>query len=57
MAENELLDDIKTSIQDMQLQMQSTYSVLQDTKLSGESHDKSVKITMSPASKFLSFHS
>ena len=44
--ENRLLDDIKNSIVDMQQQMQSTYSNLADMKLTGESHDKTVKITM-----------
>ena len=44
--ESRLLDDIKNSIVDMQQQMQSTYSNLADIKLTGESHDKTVKITM-----------
>ena len=43
--ESRLLDDIKNSIVDMQQQMQSTYSNLADIKLTGESHDKTVKIT------------
>ncbi len=43
---NRLLDDIKSSIIDMQKQMQATYSNLTDLKLTGESHDKTVKITM-----------
>jgi len=46
MAEDQLLDDIKSSIMDMQNQMQSTYANLSNVKLSGESHDKTVKITM-----------
>lgn len=46
MSETELLDNIKSSIMDMQTQMQSTYSNLADIKISGESHDKTVKITM-----------
>jgi len=41
-----LLSDIKNSIVDMQQQMQSTYSNLADLKITGESHDKTVKITM-----------
>lgn len=46
MAEDQLLDDIKSSIMDMQNQMQSTYANLSNVKISGESHDKTVKITM-----------
>src|SRR3990167_11186473 len=45
-TDNRLLADIKNSIMDMQQQMQATYSNLADIKLTGESHDKSVKITM-----------
>ena len=45
MAE-QLLDEIKSSIMDMQTQMQSTYADLSKIKLTGESHDKTVKITM-----------
>jgi DNA-binding protein YbaB len=44
--DNRLLSDIKNSIMDMQQQMQATYSNLADLKISGESHDKTVKITM-----------
>ncbi len=44
--EKKLLDDIKSSIMDMQNQMQSTYSNLADIKVFGESHDKTVRITM-----------
>lgn len=47
-----LLADIKNSIMDMQQQMQSTYSNLADIKLVGESHDKTVKITMSATYAF-----
>lgn len=43
---DQLLSDIKNSIMDMQTQMQSTYQNLADIKVSGESIDKSVKITM-----------
>ncbi len=41
-----LLSDIKSSIVDMQQQMQATYSNLADMKIIGMSHDKTVKITM-----------
>jgi len=41
-----LLDEIKSSIADMQTQMQSTYANLANLKVSGESHDKTVRITM-----------
>lgn len=47
-----LLEDIKSSILDMQTRMQNTYATLADTKLSGESHDKSVRITMSATYAF-----
>ena len=50
--ENRLLDDIKSSIMDMQAQMQSTYSNLSDLKLIGESHDKTVKIVMTATYAF-----
>jgi len=50
--DNRLLADIKSSIADMQQQMQSTYSNLADIKLTGESHDKTVKITMSATYDF-----
>jgi len=47
MAEQEqLLDEIKSSIMDMQTQMQDTYANLSKIKLTGESHDKTVKIIM-----------
>lgn len=42
----DLLSEIKSSIMDMQTQMQSTYASLAEKKISGESHDKTVKITM-----------
>ncbi|OGO92025.1 MAG: hypothetical protein A3F41_05500 [Coxiella sp. RIFCSPHIGHO2_12_FULL_44_14] len=45
-TDNQLLDDIKNSLFDMQQQMQNTYSHLADIKLAGESHDKTVKVTM-----------
>ena len=51
-ADNRLLDDIKSSILDMQQQMQSTYSNLSTIKLIGESHDKTVKITMTATYNF-----
>ncbi len=44
--DNRLLEDIKSSIMDMQQQMQATYSSLSDLKITGESHDKTVKIIM-----------
>lgn len=43
---DQLLDEIKSSIMDMQTQMQSTYADLSQIKLVGESHDKTVKIVM-----------
>jgi DNA-binding protein YbaB len=49
---DQLLDDIKSSIMDMQDQMQRTYSTLQDTKLIGESHDKTVRIIMTATYNF-----
>ena len=53
MAENKLLDDIKNSIMDMQSQMQNTYSNLNDLKISGESHDHTVKVTMTATYGFV----
>ena len=44
--DNKLLDDIKSSIMDMQTQMQSTYDSLSDTKVTGKSNDGTVTITM-----------
>ncbi|MDF1653655.1 MAG: YbaB/EbfC family nucleoid-associated protein [Coxiellaceae bacterium] len=54
MAENDenLLSEIKSSITDMQSQMQSTYSNLADIKLSGESSDGTVKIVMTATYTF-----
>lgn len=52
MSEDKLLDDIKSSIMDMQSQMQSTYSNLADLKLIGESHDKTVRIVMTATYTF-----
>ena len=49
---DQLLDEIKSSIMDMQSQMQSTYSKLAETKLVGESHDKTVRITMTATYNF-----
>ncbi len=46
MSDNKLLDDIKSSIMDMQTQMQSTYTGLADEIVTGESHDKTVRIMM-----------
>tara|TARA_B100002051_G_C16678389_1_gene608365 strand:- start:132 stop:527 length:396 start_codon:yes stop_codon:yes gene_type:complete len=47
MAEDKkLLDDIKSSIMDMQSQMQSTYNALSDIKVTGKSNDETVTITM-----------
>src|SRR3990167_10526510 len=51
MADN-LLDNIKNSIADMQTQMQSTYQNLSDIKVSGESSDKTVKIIMTATYTF-----
>ena len=44
--DNKLLSDIQNSIMDMQTSMQNTYQNLADIKVSGESSDKTVKITM-----------
>ena len=44
--QNKLLDDIKSSIMDMQSQMQDTYNTLSDTRVTGTSKDGSVEITM-----------
>lgn len=52
MADN-LLDNIKNSIADMQTQMQSTYQNLSDIKVSGESSDKTVKIIMTATYTFV----
>lgn len=50
--DDNLLNEIKTSITDMQSQMQTTYSSLADIKLTGESSDKTVKITMTATYTF-----
>lgn len=50
---DQLLSDIKNSIMDMQNQMQSTYQNLADIKISGESSDKTVKITMTATYGFV----
>ena len=47
-----LLDDIKSSIADMQSRMQSTYASLSELKLIGESHDKTVRIIMTATYSF-----
>ena len=52
MRDDKLLDDIKTSIMDMQSQMQNTYMNLADIKIVGESHDKTVRITMTATYTF-----
>lgn len=52
MADDQLLENIKNSIMDMQTQMQSTYSSLADLKLIGESHDGTVRITMTATYSF-----
>ena len=51
-GDNKLLDDIKTSIMDLQSQMQNTYMNLADIKITGESHDKTVRITMTATYTF-----
>lgn len=50
--DDNLLSEIKSSITDMQSQMQTTYSSLSDIKLIGESSDKTVKITMTATYSF-----
>lgn len=52
MTDKKLLDDIKSSIMDMQNQMQDTYTGLADLKLEGESHDKTVKVIMTATYTF-----
>lgn len=49
---NDLLDEIKNSIAEMQQHMQKTYTNLSDLKLSGESNDKTVKIIMTATYQF-----
>ena len=51
-TDSRLLADIKTSIVDMQQQMQATYYNLAELKIIGESHDKTVKITMTATYSF-----
>jgi len=53
MSEDQLLDDIKSSIMDMQTQMQDTYSNLNDLKISGNSSDKTVSVTMTATYSFV----
>lgn len=45
---NQLLDNIKSSIVDMQKQMQETYQSLSGINLIGRSDDKTVEIEMTP---------
>ena len=52
MPDDELLSDIKNSILNMQSQMQNTYANLADIEITGESHDKTVKITMTATYAF-----
>lgn len=49
---DQLLDEIKSSIMEMQTQMQSAYADMSSIKLIGESHDKSVKIIMTATYTF-----
>ncbi len=49
---DKLLDDIRSSIMEMQAQMQSTYTNLADLKITGESLDKTVRITMTATYAF-----
>lgn len=51
--ENKLLSDIQNSIMDMQTSMQSTYQNLADIKVTGESSDKTVVITMTATYGFV----
>ena len=53
MKDNALLDQIKSSIMEMQTQMQSTYTNLSDLKLTGKSHDETVTITMTATYEFV----
>lgn len=46
MPNDQLLNEIKSSIMGMQTEMQKTYAKLSEMKLTGESHDKTVKIVM-----------
>ena len=47
MSNDDLAGDIKNSIKNMQSQMQDTYSELGNINITGESHDKTVRISMS----------
>ncbi len=49
---DDLLKEIKDSIFNMQSQMQSTYENLSNIRVSGESHDKTVKITLTATYAF-----
>ena len=51
--DNKLLSDIQNSIMDMQTSMQSTYQNLADIKVTGESSDKTVVITMTATYGFV----
>jgi DNA-binding protein YbaB len=51
--DNKLLSDIQNSILDMQTSMQSTYQNLADIKVTGESSDKTVIITMTATYGFV----
>ena len=55
MAENEnpLLNDIKSSIQGMQSEMQDTYKRLADLEISGKSNDGTVEIVMTATYNFV----
>lgn len=44
--QDKLLEDIKSSIMGMQDKMQSTYQNLSEKKVSGQSNDETVEITM-----------
>ncbi len=50
---DKLLSDIKTSILDMQNQMQSTYQNLADIKVSGKSIDGTVEVIMTATYGFV----
>lgn len=48
-----LLDDIKKSIMEMQSQMQQTYTNLGETRISGFSHDRTIEIIMTATYQFV----
>jgi DNA-binding protein YbaB len=52
MSDKDLLGEIKTSIVDMQSQMQDTYQNLADIKVTGESSDGTVRISMTATYTF-----